>query len=75
LLLAVLVGRGPRPDINRFVPLLEATLANVQPSIVVADAGYDSEHNHRYAREYRSVRSFMPAKHGRPTSKPLSGRY
>jgi len=75
LLVAVLVGRGPRPDVNRFVPLLEATLANVQPHRVLADAGYDSEPNHRHARERRGVRSFMPAKHGRPTSKPLSGRY
>lgn len=75
LLLAVLVGRGPRPDVNRFVPLLDATLANVQPRIVLADAGYDSESNHRYARECHGVRSYMPAKHGRPTTKPLSGRY
>ena len=72
LLVAVLVGRGPRPDVDRFVPLLEATMANVQPHSVLADAGYDSEPNHRYARERRGVRSFMPAKHGRPTSKPPS---
>ena len=75
LLVAVLAGRGPRPDVNRFVPLLEATLANVQPESILADAGYDSEPNHRYARERCGVRSFMPAKHGRPTSKPPSGRY
>jgi Transposase DDE domain len=75
LLVAVLVGRGPRPDVDRFVPLLEATMANVQPRSVLADAGYDSEPNHRYARERRGVRSFMPAKHGRPTYKPPSGRY
>ena len=75
LLVAVLVGRGPRPDVDRFVPLLEATMANVQPESVLADAGYDSEPNHRYARESRGVRSFMPAKHGRPTTKSLSGRY
>jgi hypothetical protein len=75
LLVAVFAGRGPRPDVNRFVPLLEATMANVQPQNVLADAGYDSEANHRYAREHRGVRSFMPAKHGRPTSKPPSGRY
>jgi len=75
LLVAVLAGRGPRPDVDRFVPLLEATMANVQPESVLADAGYDSEPNHCYARERRGVRSFMPAKHGRPTVKPPSGRY
>ena len=74
-LLAVLVGRGPRPDINRFVPLLDATLAQVRPATVLADAGYDSEANHCHARERRAVRSFMPAKHGRPTSKLPSGRH
>jgi len=75
LLLAVLVGRGPRPDVNRFAPLLEATMLNVRPDSVLADAGYDSEPNHRYARDRHGIRSFMPAKHGRPTSKPPSGRY
>src|SRR5262249_15531904 len=36
VLVAVLAGRGPRPDVDRFVPLLEATLANVQPRSVLA---------------------------------------
>jgi hypothetical protein len=37
---------------------------------VVADAGYDSEDNHRLARLDMSVRSIIPPKAGRPTSKP-----
>lgn len=75
LLLAALVGRGPRPDSDRFVPLLDATLANVRLGSALADAGYDSEANHRYARESRGVRSFIPATIGRPTAKPPTGRY
>lgn len=75
LLLAVLVGRGPRVDVDRFVPLLEATMQQVRPESVLADAGYDSESNHRHAREERGVRSFMPATAGRPTTKWPSGRY
>jgi hypothetical protein len=75
LLLAVLVGRGPRVDTDRFVPLLDATLANVRVGSVLADAGYDSEPNHRHAREQRGVRSFIPATAGRPSPKPPSGRY
>jgi hypothetical protein len=75
LMVGVLASRGPQPDINRFVPLLDATLANVQVDAALADAGYDSEPNHRHARECRGVRSFMPAKHGRPTAKLPSGRY
>jgi hypothetical protein len=75
LLVGVLVGRGPRPDTNRFVPLLDATLANVRIDSALADAGYDSEPNHRYARERCGVRSFIPAAAGRPTSKPPTGAY
>ncbi len=37
---------------------------------VVADAGYDSELNHRIARLDMGVRSIIPPKAGRPTSKP-----
>jgi hypothetical protein len=75
LMLGVLVSRGPKPDTNRFKPLLAVTLDNASLDTVLADAGYDSEPNHRYAREERGVRSFMPAKHGRPTEKPPTGRY
>jgi hypothetical protein len=75
LMLAALVGRGPRVDTDRFVPLLDATLANVRLDAALADAGYDSEPNHRYAREQRGVRSFIPPTAGRPTTKPPTGRY
>ena len=37
---------------------------------VVADAGYDSEHNHRIARLDMNVRSIIPPRAGRPTDKP-----
>jgi hypothetical protein len=75
LMVGVLVGRGPRPDTDRFVPLLNATLANVGIHSALADAGYDSEPNHRYARDSCGVRSFIPATSGRPTSKLPTGRY
>jgi len=39
----------------------------------LADAGYDGEHVHEYAREERGVNTFIPAKIGRPTQKKLSG--
>lgn len=74
-MLAALAGRGPRVDTDRFVPLLNATLANVPVEVALADAGYDSEPNHRYARETCGVRSYIPATAGRPTTKPLTGRY
>ena len=75
LMLGALVARGPRVDTDRFVPLLDAALANVRIGAALADAGYDSEANHVYARESKGVRSYIPAKIGRPTSKPPSGRH
>jgi hypothetical protein len=75
LLLAAAVGRGPRPDSDRFVPMLDATLEVARPDNMLADAGYDSEDNHRYARVTKKVRSFIPATIGRPTKKPLKGRF
>jgi hypothetical protein len=75
LLLAVFVGRGPSVDADRFVPLLDATLQVARPDSALADAGYDSEPNHSHARVRHRVRSFMPAKHGRPTTKLPTGRF
>lgn len=75
VIIAAIAGRGPKVDTDRFEPLLKATLENVGLDAVLADAGYDSEPNHRYARDQHGVRSFMPAKIGRPTTKLPSGRY
>jgi hypothetical protein len=72
--LGVQTSRGPHPDVDRFVGLLDETLANVRPERVVADAGYDSEPNHRYARR-QGVKAYIPATHGRPSRKPPTGRY
>jgi hypothetical protein len=75
LVLGVLVGRGPRVDVDRFVPLLNEALDCTLLDSVLADAGFDSEPNHRHARDHCGVRSFIPATHGRPTDKLPVGRY
>jgi hypothetical protein len=75
LMVGAMASRGPRVDTDRFVPLLDATLRNVKIEAALADAGYDSEANHVYARQAKGVRSFIPAKIGRPTSKLPSGHY
>jgi Transposase DDE domain len=74
-ILAYQVGRGPRPDTDEFRPLVAETLRRVRLSRVVADAGYDSEANHVFARDENRLRSMIPAKLGRPTAKPARGRY
>lgn len=74
-ILAMRVGRGPRPDVDEFQPLLLEARRRVRLMSMMADAGYDSEPNHRLARENCGTRTVIPAKHGRPTEKPARGKY
>ena len=67
--------RGPKPDVDEFKSHLEQALTRIRITTILADAGYDSESNHVCAREQHEVRTVIPAKHGRPTTKPASGRY
>jgi hypothetical protein len=74
-ILAAQEGRGPRPDVADFRPLLSEALARVRMGRIAADAGFDSEPNHAFARRECHVRSIIPATHGRPTDKPATGHY
>jgi hypothetical protein len=74
-ILAAQEDRGPKPDVADFRPLVTAALARVRIGRIAADAGYDSETNHAFARRECQVRSIIPAKHGRPTTKPATGHY
>lgn len=74
-ILACRAGRGPRPDVDEFRPLIAEALRNVRLAQITADAGYDSESNHRFAREQHGIRTIIPAKHGRPSAKPPTGHY
>ena len=74
-ILAYQTGRGPRPDVDEFRPLVADVLRRARLSLIVADAGYDSEANHAFARDHHRLRTVIPAKHGRPTNKPARGRY
>jgi transposase len=71
--IGAIATRGPAPDIDRLVPLLKETLRHVRLELLAADAGYDSESNHTYARKQCGIRSLMPAKHGRKSTKPPAG--
>jgi len=75
LILGYRAGRGPRPDVDEFRPLVNEAQRRVRLSQLMADAGYDSEPNHCFAREEQQIRSVIPAKHGRPTDKLPTGRY
>jgi len=73
LVVGALVGKGPAPDVDRMVPLIDEACRQVRMKLLVADAGYDSEANHLYARKTCGIRTLMPAKHGRRSHKPPSG--
>jgi hypothetical protein len=68
-------GRGPRPDVVDFQPLLADALQEVRIKAVMADSGYDSEANHCFGREICQVRTIIPANRGPKTNKPAQGRY
>ena len=74
-ILAFSSRRGPKPDVDEFKDLVSVAARRVKLRCIVADAGYDSESNHKFARESLSSRSIFPAKQGRPTSKPATGKY
>ena len=73
LVLAVVPERGPGPDGPHFERALVEAQARVRIAALAADAGYDGEHHHRFAREQHGVRSLIPPLIGRPTKKPPSG--
>ncbi len=74
-IIACQTARGPKVDITEFQPLVTEALARVRLSQLAADAGYDSEANHRFARQECCIRSLIPPTRGRPTDKPARGRY
>jgi hypothetical protein len=75
LILAAKVRTGNGSDAPDFEDLLFHSWRRAGVRVVVADAGYDSEANHRVARRDMGVRSIIPPGIGRPTSKPPAGRW
>ena len=75
LILSAKVRIGNGSDAPDFDDLLFDAWRRARVKVVVADAGYDSEKNHRIAQEDLGVRSIIPTGTGRPTSKPPSGRW
>jgi hypothetical protein len=67
LVLAATASAGPTPDIDQ----LEELMGRVTPAAtierLVADAGFDSAHNHKLLREEHGIVSTIPPKIGRPS--------
>ena len=75
MILSALTTRGPSVDINQFEKIMTPAINRHIIEHVLADAGYDSESNHRFARDTNNIKSTIPPKHGRPTTKPFLGKY
>ena len=73
--LAFETGNGPCPDVGEFEGLILQATGRVRLKVVIADAGYDSESNHEFARNELSLCTVIPPKHGRPTDNPAKGKY
>jgi Transposase DDE domain len=73
MILAVVPGHGPGPDSKHYRAALDQARARVRLKTLAADAGYDSEESHRYARNECGIRTLIPALIGRPTNKLPSG--
>lgn len=71
--LALVPGQGPGPDILHFRAALNQASKNARIATLAADAGYDSEATHEYARKQKGVRTLIPATIGRPTKNRLRG--
>lgn len=74
-ILAAHAKLGAGSDAPDFAPLLYDAWRRAKVTTVVADAGYDSEANHRVARLDLGVRSIIAIGIGRPSVRPPSGYY
>lgn len=73
MVLSMATGRGPGPDDPYFCRVVKQAAERVKIAALLADAGYDSEAAHVYAREECGARTLIPATRGRPTTKRLKG--
>ncbi len=75
LVLAARATTGGGGDQPFFEPLLPDAFGRAAVKLAVADAGYDSEANHRIARQDLGVRSIIPPDAGRPSAKAAATRH
>lgn len=69
VLLAQIAKRGPYNDCALLRPLVDIAHQIMPASLVLADAEFDSERNHKHIREVHPMQSIIPAKRGKKTWK------
>jgi transposase len=75
LILAALPERGPSPDFGHADSLITKAQERVRMYSLAADAGYDAEWIHMFARLIYGTRTIIPPRHGRPTAKRPRGYF
>ena len=75
LILSAITTRGPSPDVNQFCKTLKPAADQFRIKHLLADAGYDSEKNHQYARDVHQIKTTIPPRHGRTTTKLPKTKY
>jgi hypothetical protein len=75
LILAAGASTGMGSDSPHFVPLMLDASRRMPLDFALADAGFDSEDNHRLARRKLGIRSVIPAITGRPGANGPKGHY
>jgi IS5 family transposase len=73
ILLAQEACSGPYDGSALLRPLTDTAQEAVPLGVVLADAEFDSEHNHRHVRERLGAVSVIPAKRGKATSWRVQG--
>jgi len=74
LILSGIPSYGPSPDILHWKDAIREAVKFVPIKILAADAGYDGEGAHCFARTL-GIRTLIPNRIGRPTTKLPSGKY
>lgn len=75
LIVGAVASRGPSQDSPDFPAAMRQAAANLQPRRVLADKGYDAEHNHALCRQELGIRSTVIPLNPRNASGPPKGRY
>ena len=75
LILSVKTTRGPCPDMATLIPTIQTLPARITLGTLLADAGYDSERNHVYTRDYKKIRTIIPPRAGRKTDRLPKTKY
>ena len=75
LITGVCIGQGPSQDSPQFPEAMRQAAANLKPTRVLADKGYDAEHNHMLCRKELGIRSTAIALNRRGTGRKWPKTY